>query len=101
MRLGVVLARCLLLSDVGLVPFLCHFLFPVGFLLDLLDTVLDDSKCLSDFKVFHVFLVIKFVRKFKQIVDFRLFVVFELLLSVGPRRSRFRTLLRLLGGGSD
>lgn len=101
MRLGVILARCLLLSDIGLVPLLCHFLFPVGFLLDLLDTVLDDCERLSHFKVFHVFLVVKFVREFKQIVDFRLFVVFLLLFGVGPCRSRLGTLLRLLGWGSQ
>ena len=102
-RLGVVRARLrrLLLSDVGLVPLLSHFLFPVGLLLDLLDAVLDNCKGLSDFKVFHVFLVVEFIGKFKQIVDFGLFVIFELLFSVGPGRLCLGTLLRLLGGSSE
>lgn len=98
---------------VGGVPFVCHFFFPVDVLLHVVHSVLYHSQSLSNFQVFHVFLVVELVREFKQVVDF-IFLCCHLLLfsncpgrfssssfgflrgSLGSRRSLLRNLIDLL-----
>lgn len=69
-----------------LVPLVSYGLFPVVVLFDLVYSVLDDWKCLSHFVVFHVFLVIKFICKLNQFVDFLLFSILLLFFGCGPCR---------------
>jgi len=91
---GVVLLLAALIF-VSLVPLLSHFLLPVGFLLDLSDTILNHSQGLTNLEVLHVLLVIEFVRKFQQIVDVSFLLFLLLLRSSGPcwLRSLFLGLL--------
>lgn len=46
-----------------LVPLLGNLLLPVLVLLDLVDSVFDDAEYLSNFKITHVLVVIKFICK--------------------------------------
>ncbi len=71
---------------VRLVPFISHLLLPVHVLFNVVHSFLDNSKRLPNLEVFHVLFIVQLVRKFKQLVDFSLFVVFLLLLSSCPGR---------------
>jgi len=53
----------LLFPFIHLVPLISHLLLPIRFLLNLVDSVLDDCECLSDFEVLHVLLIVQFVGK--------------------------------------
>lgn len=56
----------------GIIPLLSYFSFPVLIFLNLLDSIFNNSQCLSHFKVVHEFLVIKFISKLQQIIYFLL-----------------------------
>jgi len=71
---------------VGIVPFLSDLFLPVGCLGQLIDSVLNDSEGLAHFVVFHVFLVIKFISEFKQVIDLSLLCIFHLPCSLSPSR---------------
>jgi len=61
-----------------LIPFSCNLLLPVIILLDLSNSFFDNLKCLFDFKVIHVFVIVEFVSKFKEVVNFTFFIFFLL-----------------------
>jgi len=73
----------------SIVPFISHLFFPVGFLLNLLNSFFDDCKCCSNVKVFHVLFIIKLICEFKEIINFSFFSIFILFLSFGPCWFRF------------
>jgi hypothetical protein len=81
-----------LFSISGLIPFIGNIFLPVFVLPDFIDSILDYSKSLSDFIVFHILFVVKVIGKFNKVVDFCLLCVLLLLGGSGPSWS-----LRFLG----
>lgn len=69
-----------------LVPLVSYGLLPVVVLFYLVHSVLDDWKCLPHFVVFHVFLVVQFICKLDQFVNFLFFSIFLLFFGCGPCR---------------
>jgi len=67
-----------------LIPFFSNLLLPVLILLNLSNSLFDNLKCLGNFKVFHVFVVVEFICEFKKFVNFTFFVFFLLSLSRCP-----------------
>ena len=62
------------------IPFLGNILLPVGILLDLVDSILDDRESLTDLKIIHILLVIKFISELKEVIDFLFFLLLHIFL---------------------
>lgn len=68
----------------GSIPLFNQLVFPSNLVSDLANTILDNGKCLADFVIFHILFVIKFVGKFKELVNFLFLVIFLLLFGYSP-----------------
>jgi len=68
----------------SIVPFFSNLFFPVLILSDFFDSILNDGKGLSNFKIFKVFFIIEIISKFDQIINFCLLLLFLLLFSCSP-----------------
>ena len=68
----------------SLVPFIGHIFLPIFVVSHFFHTFLNDSKCLSDFIIFHVFFIIKIKCKLNKIIDFSLCLLVLLFFGGGP-----------------
>jgi hypothetical protein len=67
-----------------LIPLFSDLLFPILVGLDFPDSILNDCKCLSDFEILHVFVIVKIVGKLEKLIYLCLFVFLLLLLGSCP-----------------
>ncbi len=74
----------LLLLLISFVVLLCHLLFPVGLLSDLVHSILDNGKSLTHFIVFHILLIIELISKFEQIINFGFLCILLHFLCLSP-----------------
>jgi len=70
----------------SLIPLFSNLLLPVLILFDFSNSVFNDCKCLFDFEVVHVLIIVKIVCEFKELINFLLLILFLLFLSRSPCR---------------